>query len=71
MGGQAQAVDVGRPDEVSPAGGDELDVIVTPGNDAPDTAAALRLTPHSTDLTHVPLCHTTEGLERCSAVYCH
>ncbi|MDG1051725.1 MAG: S8 family serine peptidase [Planctomycetota bacterium] len=32
---------VARPDEVSPAGGDELDVVVAPGNDAADTAAAL------------------------------
>jgi len=32
---------VARPDEVSPAGGDTLDVIVTPGTDAADTAAAL------------------------------
>jgi len=32
---------VDRPEEVNPAGGDELDVVVTPGTDAPDTSAAL------------------------------
>ncbi|MGD2017914.1 MAG: S8 family serine peptidase [Planctomycetota bacterium] len=31
----------GRPDEVNPAGGTTVDVVVTPGNDTPDTSAAL------------------------------